>query len=57
MEETWYVVPAATVLEHSGASEKEAEDQPLMLFVHPDAGSVWPRARVLPRRVTGSEKK
>ena len=57
MKETWYVVPAAFALERGGESEERAADEPLMLFVQPGAGSVWPRARTLPRRVRGTEKK
>ena len=57
MEETWYVVPAAFALERGGASDEETPDEPLMLFVHPGAGSLLPRARVLPRPVKGTEKK
>lgn len=54
MKETWYVVPAAAAFGRGG---DDSQDEPPLLFMHPGAGSVWPRARALPRRVKGFEKK
>ena len=55
MRDRWYVVPA----ECGGKSGGSADDGELalMLFLHPTAGSIWPPARSLPRRLKGRTKR
>ena len=58
MNSKWYVVPAGYALRQVGTQHEEADiDVPTMHYVHPAAGSIWPAARSLPRRMRGKLKR
>ena len=52
MRETWYVVP-----EIGDRCDHPEQDDPVLLLLTPPAGSLWPAARSLPRRVRGRFKR
>jgi hypothetical protein len=55
MAERWYLVPAEFPLRQADGGEADLE--PTMLLVSPNALRAWPEARTLPRRVHGRARK